>query len=180
MINGEIHRGTTGSAGEVSIHNPKEDDNFSCSFGDPCFLKRREADLEIVHWAKKMLSSGTNSSRILELAEGDTNKITLRMVFDAANEGDQLAVDLVRQAGERLGIKVAFLVNFLNPEMVIIGGGIEEAGPILLDAVRKTVDEWAFEEMAKAVKIVPSRLGEKSVALGAASMVIRNIFVAPF
>jgi len=60
--------------------------------------------------------------------------------------------------------------------MVIIGGGIEEAGLALIEEVKGAVGEWCFEESADAVKIVPSRLGEDAVALGAASLIIRHVF----
>ena len=175
MIDGKIYRGTTGAAGEVSIHNPKQDTLFNCEFGQPCFLKRWEADLNLVEDAKNLINKGTKS-KILELAENDIEKITLREIFKAVRENDSLAKEMIISAGKRLGIKIAYLVNLLNPEMVIIGGGLEEAGDILFDTVRQTVNEWAFDEMSGNVKIIPSRLGENSVALGAASLVIRNTF----
>ncbi|MFH0876893.1 MAG: ROK family protein, partial [Candidatus Omnitrophota bacterium] len=75
-----------------------------------------------------------------------------------------------------LGVRAAHLINLLNPEMVIIGGGIEEAGLSFLEEVKAAVSEWCFEEAASAAKIVPSRLGEDAVALGAASLVIRKVF----
>jgi glucokinase len=93
-----------------------------------------------------------------------------------AERGEFPAVDIVRRAGQRLGIRVAHLVNLLNPQMVIIGGGIEQAGTVLLDEIRAAVTEWCYEETASTVKIIPSHLGDDSVALGAASFIIRKLF----
>jgi len=180
MVNKEIYRGFTGSAGEVSIDNAKEEDLFSCSFAEPCFLKRWEADLGLVKDAAKLIATKNNphpmKSKILDLANNDPNNIKLKYIFQAAEEGDGLALDLVKAAAKRLGIKVAFLVNLLNPEVVIIGGGIEEAGSVFIDTIKQVVSDWSFEEMASSVKIIPSKLEKNSVALGAASLVVRQIF----
>lgn len=178
MLNGAIYRGTGGAAGEPAIYSAKEDDLFNCAFASPCFLKRWEADLGIISDLRQRLSKSnpTQKNRILELAGGDPNKINLKHVFAAVKEKDFLAVDVVKQAGKRLGIKIAFLVNLLNPQIVIIGGGIEEAGSVLLDTVKEAIATWSFEEMARQVKVIPSSLGESSIALGAASLVARQFF----
>ncbi|MDP2939490.1 MAG: ROK family protein [Candidatus Omnitrophota bacterium] len=178
MLNGYIYRGSCGCAGEPAIYNTKEDNLFNCNFGSPCFMKRWEIDLGILSNVRQGLSKDnqTRHSRILELASNDINKINLRDIFQAAKENDSLAVESIRLAGKRLGVKIAFLVNLLNPQVVVVGGGIEEAGSVLLDTIKDTVSCWAFEEMSRSVKIIPSRLGENSIALGAASLVVRQIF----
>ncbi len=180
MINGEIYRGATGGAGEISISNTKDDNLFNCDFGCPCLMKRIEADLGILASVKnKFLSQPQlqNSSLIMKLAGGDISKIDLGLIFQAVRQQDPLAITLVSAAAKRLGIKIAYLVNIFNPQLVIIGGGLEEAGNILFDTIRQTINEWSFKEMAQAVKIIPSRLGEEAIALGAASLVVRNMFI---
>ncbi len=110
--------------------------------------------------------------------QGKLEKVTMETVFEAVKAGDKVAVEIVQKAGERLGVRVAFLINLLNPGAVVVGGGVEAAGPVLIESVKKMVRMCAFEEMANAVKIVPARLGENSVALGAASLVIRDVFAS--
>lgn len=179
MINGEIYTGATGSAGEVSIYNPKEETPFTCQAGAPCFIKRWEVDFGMVDEAKQRISKAHNTAegkRIVELAGNTPDNINLKHIFQAAKENDPLAVELLDKAAKRLGIKAAYLVNLLNPEVVIIGGGLEEAGELFLNRVRQTVNEWAFEEMASAVKISYSSLGENAVSMGAASLVMRQVF----
>ena len=172
IINGEIYHGTTGTAGEVSIKN--ELDVQDVWIGNISALRPWAAHLGIPDAAREQIQKGA-ISRMPDMA-GDPSKITMTTVFEAAKEGDKLAMDIVQGAGERLGIRIAFLVNLMNPGAVVIGGGIEAAGPLLLEAVKKMVRLYAFEEMANAVKIVPSRLGEDTVALGAAALVIRDTF----
>jgi glucokinase len=68
-------------------------------------------------------------------------------------------------------------VNLFNPEVVVIGGGIEQAGSMLLEPVLRCVKKYAYEEPASLVDILPAQLGDNAVALGAACWVIREIFV---
>jgi predicted NBD/HSP70 family sugar kinase len=82
----------------------------------------------------------------------------------------------LEEAGAYLGAKIAYLINLFNPEAVVIGRGIEKAGKIFFDALKKSVDKWAFEESAKAVKVIPTTLGEEAVAMGAGAIVTQKIF----
>ena len=169
MFNSEIYRGTSGCAGEVAVHSDKRE--------APYFLDRWEADLGIRENYLKLLKWKKNG--IAPKKESlDDSKMSLKEIFDSAKKGESPAIDVVREAGRRLGIRVAYLVNLLNPQMVIIGGGIEEAGMALMEEIKASVSEWCFEETAQAVKIVSSRLGEEAVALGAASLITRQAFAA--
>ena len=177
MINGQIYTGAKGCAGEVSIHNYKQEQLFSCSLGDPCFLRRWEIDLGILQEVKNRLSANPGEgSKLKELADNKIEGIDLKTIFLAARGGDKIAREALDIAGERLGIRVAYLVNILNPEVVVIGGGLEEAGEEFLARVRQTIKAWAFREMTEDLKIVYSELKENAVALGAANLVVRQVF----
>ncbi len=78
--------------------------------------------------------------------------------------------------GIRLGAKIAYLVNVFNPEVVIIGNNFSQLGDTFLDAIRRTINRWAFREAANIVRIMPATLGEDTVAQGAASLVIEAAF----
>ncbi len=173
IINGEIYHGISGTAGEVSIK--EQVDLTDVWIGNISALKPWAAHLGIPDDAREAIKAGA-VSKISELCKGKMEQITMEMVFEAVKAGDKLASEVVQKAGERLGIRIAFLINLLNPGAVVIGGGVEAAGPVLIEAVKKMVRACAFEEMANAVKIVPARLGEDCVALGAASLVIRDVF----
>ncbi|MBI3331272.1 MAG: ROK family protein, partial [Candidatus Omnitrophica bacterium] len=77
----------------------------------------------------------------------------------------------------QLGIRIAYLVNLLNPDVVVIGGGLEQAGSLLLEPVWRAVKKYAYEEPASLVDILPAQLGENAVALGGACWVIREVFI---
>ena len=112
----------------------------------------------------------------MELVNGDISKITLDTVIKASLENDQVATRLVQEAGAYLGAKIAYLINLFNPEAVVIGRGIEKAGDMLLESVRKTVKLWGYEESVKVVKIIPASLGDDTVAVGAGSLIIQKMF----
>ena len=79
---------------------------------------------------------------------------------------------------KRLTKKAAFLVNLFNPEIIMIGGGIEIGGAVFMDAVRETVKQQSIPEATEKLRIVPSALGENGVALGAAALVAQNYFIS--
>ncbi|MBI4971146.1 MAG: ROK family protein [Candidatus Omnitrophica bacterium] len=174
MINGEIYRGATGAAGELGIisNNPKYAELVKQSSTQ---LGRWEMDLGIGTATRTALKAGKNSL-IKELAKGKIDEVSIKEVILAAKERDPLAIEIIEEGGRNLGRKIAFLVNFLNPEIVVIGGGIEDCGAILLDAVKQEVKEWAVEEAANYVKIIPSAFGENAVALGVVGIVAREVF----
>ncbi len=177
MINGEVYTGTHGYAGEVSIHNYKEEDLFNCALGGGCFLKRWEIDLGIVADVESMLGrDSSGAEKFFKLTSTDKNSIDLKSIFLAAREKEQISSLALNKAAKKLGIKIAYLVNLLNPEVVVIGGGLEEAGEDFLNVVNLTVREWAFREATEDLKIMYSQLRENAVALGAASLVTRKIF----
>lgn len=178
LINGEIYRGASGYAGEVSINSFKEQDLFNCALGNSCFLKRWELDLGIVDDVRGVLGRQAQMSERFfhDASIEDINSLDLKAVFNAARLGNEIATEAVELAGQRLGIKIASLVNLLNPEVVVIGGGLEEAGDAFIKKVTSTVKEWAFREATDGLEIVCSHLRENAVALGAASLVTQRIF----
>ncbi|MDD5097879.1 MAG: ROK family protein, partial [Candidatus Omnitrophica bacterium] len=177
MINGEIYRGSQGYAGEISVYNYKEQDLFSCATGNPCFLKRWEMDLGIVNDLKLLLSQKKDRAvDFFQVTQTKTEDIDLKTVFTAARAKNETAIVVLESAAKRLGIKIAYLVNLLNPQVVVIGGGFEEAGDNFLNKVRSTVMDWAFREATAEIKIVYSQLRENAVAMGAASLVLERVF----
>ncbi|MGD0335574.1 MAG: ROK family transcriptional regulator [Candidatus Omnitrophota bacterium] len=177
IINGEVYRGAQGYAGEVSIYNFKEQDLFNCPPGNPCFIKRWEMDLGIVEDTKAMcLKDRQKAEALFKLTSSNIDNIDLKSIFIGARAKDPIAQAALDNAAKRLGIKIAFLVNLLNPEVVVIGGGFEEAGEDFLSKVGLTIRDWAFRETTDSLKIVYSQLRENAVALGAASLVEQRMF----
>lgn len=174
MINGQIYRGANGCAGEWLFN--LADDNPLPALVEAYKSGTWSIDMGIA-LAAQALHSEHKDSKIYSLAQGDLKKITILSVVGAAEAGDDFARDLLLDAGRRLGRKAAFLVNLFNPEVLIIGGGIETGGTIFLDALRDAVKSQAIPEATEKLRIIPSQLGENGVALGAAALVAQNYFI---
>ena len=173
LINGEIYRGATGAAGELGINSYKASKEYATEIAAQ--LGRWEMDIGMIRRAKERLEKG-EPSILKDLTGGDNLKLSFKEIVRAVKDKDPLALKVVEQAGADLGKKIAFLVNLLNPEIVVIGGGIEDCGAPLLDAVKLAVKEWAVEEASSQVKIIPSAFGENAVALGVVGIVAREVF----
>ncbi len=177
MMNGEIYTGTNGYAGEISVYNYKEDDLFNCSLSRGCFLKRGEIDFGILEDVKEALAKNKEEAKAFyKLTATSLSSLDLKSIFMAARAKNAIAASVLDKVAKRLGIKIAYLVNLLNPQVVVIGGGLEEAGDDFLNKVTLTVRDWAFREATDGLKIVYSQLRENAVALGSASLVIERVF----
>jgi predicted NBD/HSP70 family sugar kinase len=175
ILHGHIYWGSCGAAGEVGVFTSSNDDYLSWVKA-PSFFMSNSWDLGLVDQAKKLLKEG-NTSTITDIVQNNPDAITLEVIIQAAQAGDQLARELIEHGALQLGIRIASIVNYLNPEVVVIGGGIEKAGSLLLEAVWRAVRRYAYEEPASLVDVLPAKLGENAVSLGAACWVIREIFI---
>ena len=179
ILNGEIYYGASKSAGELNINPPSpdnKDDNCWATYDHGCGFRSRGIDLGIVQRAKQLFRDNKASSKIIDLAGGDPDKITVKMVVEAAAKDDKAANKLLSDAGDYLGAKIAFLINLFNPDAVVMGRGIEKFGETFMAAVRAGAKKWAYEESLKIVRIVPTSLEEDSIACGAAALVMQQIF----
>lgn len=173
LINGEIYRGATGAAGELGISFGKSPREYTQQIAMQ--LGRWEMDLGMVNMVREGIQRGERSV-IKDIVNGDLSKITFKELVRGVKEKDPLALKVAEEGGARLGKKVAFLVNLLNPEIVVIGGGIEDCGAPLLDAVKTTIKDWSVEEASTQLKVIPSAFGENAVALGVVGIVAREVF----
>ncbi|MBL7081739.1 MAG: ROK family protein [Candidatus Omnitrophica bacterium] len=176
MINGELYTGSIGCAGELCIYSRKKE-QFNPEFGDISFLKPWQTDLGIVEDVKNRLLNNQNGGKqIHSFIDYKIEKLSLKIIFNAALSGDELAKASLDIAAKKLGIKIAYLVNLLNPDVVVIGGSFEEAGEEFLNNVTQTINDWGFCEATDNLKVVYSQLRENAIAQGAASIVMQRIF----
>ncbi|MFQ5953250.1 MAG: ROK family protein [Candidatus Omnitrophota bacterium] len=183
VVKGELYCGASRSAGELNINPPapgQPEESKSCweTYEYGCCLRSRGLDLGITDRVKSYISENPEEGKaILEQTGKDAESIDFFTVVELAEKGDPTSKKAIEDAGEYLGTKIAFLINLFNPEVVVIGRGIEKAGDIFFSAVRKSVRKWAYEESVKIVKVLPTSLGEDVVAIGAAAIVTQDMFV---
>lgn len=174
LINGQIYRGSNGCAGEWLF---QEEDNALQVLKESYKTGTWGLDLGIAIRAQ-MLQKENPTSKIYELSKKEGKPVTMLTVVKASESGDELAIKLLREAGQQLGRKAAFLVNLINPEIIVVGGGIEAAGVPFLDALKDTIKKAAIPEATEKLRIAPSMLGENGVPLGAAALVAQSYFVS--
>jgi glucokinase len=165
IVDGKLYGGACGAAGEIG-HTTIDVNGPHCSCGNVGCLEMLASGKAIAREAQRLISGGARSC-ILELAEGELQNVTAQTVSAAAQRGDATARAVVAKAAAYLGVGLVNLVNIFNPEMIIVGGGVAKMGDSLLDGARKVVAERAFQLPARAVRIVPSELGDNAGILGA-------------
>jgi glucokinase len=171
ILGGQLHQGVTGTAGEIG-HITIDMDGPLCGCGRYGHLEALASGKAIARMAMEALRAGERSTLA---TMGTPEQISAKDVARAAENGDALARDIYRRAGEAMGIAIASVVNLLNPEMVIIGGGVARAGDLVFDPIRRTVKTQAFARPAAAVRIVPSALGDDAGVIGAAAVAYQRI-----
>jgi len=167
ILNGELYHGADGVAAEVG-HTTIIPNGPHCGCGNRGCLEAVASGTAIAREGRELLLRNV-PTLIAELAEGDPEAVSAKLVAQAARQGDSEAQEIINEAMSYLGVGVANLVNLLNPELVVIGGSLTKMGETLFDPVRRAVKRRAFPIAAQRVRIVPAELGDRVGALGAAA-----------
>ena len=170
VINGQLVRGASNAAGEIGHIKLQMKDGLICGCGDTGCLEAYASGPSIVAMAQDYIKGG-KSTKFREMAAAEGGEITPYMVAKAAEAGDPVAKRIFEIVGEYIGIGLTSVINLLNPEKVIIGGGVAEAGDLLLNPIRKTIKERAMVVAGSAVEIVPAQLGNSAGVIGASMLI---------
>jgi len=166
IINGKLHLGLSGSAGELG-HQVIEPEGLPCNCGGRGCLEMYAAGPAIAAQAASAVIQ-RRQTLIRDLVHADINQITVEVVLDAARQGDALAKDIFERAGRYIGLALANTIHTLSPEKVIFGGGVSSAGELLLEPVRATVRQRVHLAPAEQVMITLAELGDHGGLIGAA------------
>ncbi len=166
---GKLLRGGKYSAVEIG-HITIDYRGPKCKCGNYGCIERFVGRDYIVERAVKAIKEG-EKTKILELADGKIENISPKIISDAYKQGDEIAKDIWIDVGTCLGAMFTSLVNLLNPDVIVIGGGISQAGKILFDTVEKTIKERSMKILAENVKVVPAGLGTNSGIVASASLI---------
>jgi len=168
VINGKLVRGASNAAGELGHIKLNMAGGPLCGCGDFGCLEAYASGPSIVAMAEEYIKGG-KSTKFRELAEG--GEITPYIVSQAAAQGDGVARRIFTIMGEHIGVGLASVVNLLNPEKIIIGGGVADAGEVLFNPIRETIAKRAMPIQASAVEIVPAGLGNSAGVIGASLLI---------
>lgn len=175
IIDDKLFNGKNGIAGEIG-HTAIDLNGPKCSCGNHGCLQALAAGDAIRERALKEINSGRKSS-IAELVNGDMDRVDGKVVHQAAIHGDELAIEVLKQSGRYLGVGIANLINLLNPELVVISGGVSKAGKFILDPIKTVVWERVLNQAAKQTDIVQSKLGDQGTVIGALTLVLAELFI---
>ncbi|QBE96912.1 N-acetylglucosamine repressor [Blautia producta] len=172
MREGEFYRGSSGSSGEIG-HIILEKNGPKCNCGNKGCLEAIASGNAIARDAKIAVLEG-NASKIMELVNGDINRIEAKTVFEAAHLGDQMAIQITERAMQYIGIGLANYINLLDPDLIILFGGLTNAGDIFLKKIKEVLRERQMKFAGRQVKLVISQMGENGTAVGSASLVLKK------
>jgi glucokinase len=166
VINGRLHLGIGGAAGELG-HQTVEPTGLPCGCGNHGCLEAYASGPAIAAAGIKAVVQGL-TTRIGEMAGYDLNKITPELVFRSAVAGDKIAQEIYERAGYYLGVAISNVLVSITPRKVVIGGGVSQAGEMLLEPIRRTVIDRVHVMPVTQVEIVLAELGINAGLIGAA------------
>ncbi len=165
ILNGRIYHGSRGAAGEFG-HIIIQQDGPVCSCGRRGCVEAFVGKKAILRRIKELLLNDKKST----LKSFDPQFITPEDIYKAALKGDETAIRLFREVGESLGVGLGNVANLLNLERIVIGGGIANAGDLILKHARKVLSRIALKTNSESIEIVPTELGERAGIVGAARL----------
>lgn len=166
IVDGKIVAGHHGAGGEIGHANIDHSETEKCNCGNSGCLEQYASATGIVRVARQILESSSETS-ILRGIE----KLTAKDVLDAFKAGDVLAGKIMEQVGDKLGGALAFIAAVVDPEAIVIGGGVSKAGQPLIDCIQKYYRQYAFS-LCKDTPMVIASLGNDAGIYGAAKMVL--------
>lgn len=172
IFNGQLYRGSTFSAGELG-HITIETNGILCNCGNYGCVERyvgRESIINRFNTYRKQKKRKSTINNFL-----DNGKITPKAISSAAKEGDKLSRLVMKETGTYLGIALASYVNILNPEIIVIGGGIANAGDLLLKPAKEEMMKRAYPLPARNVKVVRAKLRNDAGIIGSASIAVNSL-----
>lgn len=172
IINDEIYRGHNGFAGEFS-HIPISDSSDLCSCGKRGCLETEASMLVVVHKALEGIKQGRISS--LKYLEEDHPKLVGDAIMEAANNGDQFAIELFTDAGYKIGKALAILIHIMNPASIVLSGRGAIVGKILLAPIQQALTKYCIPRLAASTELLISELGFDAELIGAAILVMENM-----
>lgn len=172
VIDGKIYHGVTDVAGEFG-HVTIDANGRRCKCGNYGCIEAYAAGPAIAERAIEGIQSGVETS-LSQYVKGDLTKITAQIVYEAANDGDEWALEVVHETASLLGAAVASFVNIFNPEVVVVCGGVTQAGDKLFHPLRSEVKRRAFKPAWEACRIVPGTLPGTAGVFGAAAVFIQK------
>jgi predicted NBD/HSP70 family sugar kinase len=171
IVNGKLFRGHNGFAGELS-HIPVTEDGALCECGKRGCL---EAEASLLVVAQKAVA-GIKQGRITSLKYNinDHSKLMGDAILEAANNGDQFAIELLSDAGYKIGKALAILVHIMNPAIIVLSGRGAKVAKILMAPIQQAIHKYCIPRLSAGTELLVSELGFDAELIGASVLVMEN------
>lgn len=173
ILNGELYKGTTGFAGEFS-HIKMVNDGCLCICGKTGCLETIASANTILKDALKGIEDNAITQLNSIVEKGET--LTVDHVLSATRKGDEFSISLLSKVGMALGKGLSYVIQLLNPEVIIISGSIAKANQFVLTPIQQSLNKYCIEKISSNSEIVISELSEKSGLLGVSATLYQKIF----
>ena len=169
ILDGKLWTGATGGAGEIGhIIVAAGERGGAAAFGS---LESMGQIAAICERAARKICAGRKTV-LTDAPDFDWHLLTPKEIADAAAGGDAVAVEVFEEIGYYVGLGIASMVNLLNPEMVVVGGGVAQAGDLIFDPIKRAARANGIKTMMDVCPIVPAQLGDDAGIYGGASLVL--------
>lgn len=169
IINGQPYSGSHGLGSEIG-HMIVGEGDYVCNCGNNGCLETFTSATALVQYAQKLIKEG-NQSKLMELTEGDLNQISAKLIFEAAQGGDEVAEKAVNRLVKYLAIGIGNLINVFDPEVIAIGGGVSKAGADLILPLTREVGKYViFKTDTPFYKIVIAEMENDAGIVGGAML----------
>lgn len=167
VLDGHLHLGLMGTAGELG-HISLDPNGPVCGCGNRGCLETFSSGPAITAAALKVITQGLTTS-MAQMVGGDLNKVTPRLVAEAAQAGDPFAKAIFEEAGFYLGMAIVNVLVTVSPQRIVIGGGVAQAGDLLFEPMRRTVYDRTHVVPIEEIEILPAALGIYAGLVGASA-----------
>ena len=166
LLGGQVYLGASGAAGEIG-HITLDPEGPLCTCGNRGCLEAMAGGAALARRAIQAIRAGTPT---VLAQHTPLESLTARDIGEAAHRGDHMSQQLLADAGRLIGISAATLVNLVNPQRVVVGGGVAQVGDLLLNPIRDAVRRRSLRASAEVVQVQAAMLGRRSTAMGAVAL----------
>ncbi len=180
FLNGKLYRGHNGYAGEIG-HIPTMAEGIGelCLCGNPGCWETTANQRAVIRRVEAVLKNGHTSLIPKLMSANDESSPSVEIIKQAADAGDELAIESFWEVGRAMGQGIAGIVNTFNPEKVVIGGTLSTASDYLLPAVKEVVSQRALNDVLKQTDVISSVFGDDASLFGAVAIVVEDIMWNP-
>ncbi|OGS37251.1 MAG: hypothetical protein A2293_15875 [Elusimicrobia bacterium RIFOXYB2_FULL_49_7] len=175
IIDGQVYEGSFGMAGELG-HVIVEPGGRLCGCGIQGCVEAYSSTVGMVGIAKELLtgSKGKNS-RIYRAVKGDLSKVTPKIIYDMAKEGDKVGLQINETVCRYLSMAMGGMINIINPDLVVLGGGVMQAGDIIMKKIKHYLPRYTLPDLLSHCRLDYAKLGEHAGVIGCGALVFQKL-----